>query len=232
MARIKIKELPLMEVGDVKDTDYGVIENESDTFKMTIAHFKMLFSCDNKIESVNQHLTQLIEQLETRLDELLTDVDEYKSQINDKIDAFQNNLNNFSIRMKNAEDAIEKIQDTLVEHKEVQDDLVKRVSALEGFRETTEDRLIKLEDDNDINKNNINNLLQVTQDHTNHLSQIDQTIAEMQQLIDDNKTETDDTIQIVDKRLDEKIDQIYHEILVLIDSYHHTTHPPETDTTP
>ena len=209
--RIKIKELPVLSKKEVTDQDIMVIETTADTYQIPISDLKVTFSCDKKLEALSNDLNKKIKNLTETVNDNKQICDERYNEVNNSLNVMNQTLANFSTRIKNNEDAIRDIHTHI---NEVIDPYIEESKTdfinLFEFKENTETRLSDLED--------------LTKKHSGEIIEINKNHDDLKQIVENNKTKTDDTIKIVDKRLDDKINRIHQELLDLIDSYHHETH--------
>ena len=223
--RIKIKELPVLSKKEVTDQDIMVIETTADTYQIPISDLKVTFSCDKKLEALSNDLNKKIKNLTETVNDNKQICDERYNEVNNSLNVMNQTLANFSTRIKNNEDAIRDIHTHI---NEVIDPYIKEskenFTNLFEFKENTETRLSDLEDLTKKHSGKLSDLEDLTKKHSGEIIEINKNHDDLKQIVENNKTKTDDTIKIVDKRLDDKINRIHQELLDLIDSYHHETH--------
>ena len=223
--RIKIKELPVLSKKEVTDQDIMVIETTADTYQIPISDLKVTFSCDKKLEALSNDLNKKIKNLTETVNDNKQIYDERYNEVNNSLNVMNQTLANFSTRIKNNEDDIRDIHTHI---NEVIDPYIKEskenFTNLFEFKENTETRLSDLEDLTKNHSGKLSDLEDLTKKHSGEIIEINKNHDDLKQIVENNKTKTDDTIKIVDKRLDDKINRIHQELLDLIDSYHHETH--------
>ena len=223
--RIKIKELPVLSKKEVTDQDIMVIETTADTYQIPISDLKVTFSCDKKLEALSNDLNKKIKNLTETVNDNKQICDERYNEVNNSLNVMNQTLANFSTRIKNNEDAIRDIHTHI---NEVIDPYIEESKTdfinLFEFKENTETRLSDLEDLTKNHSGKLSDLEDLTKKHSGEIIEINKNHDDLKQIVENNKTKTDDTIKIVDKRLDDKINRIHQELLDLIDSYHHETH--------
>ena len=223
--RIKIKELPVLSKKEVTDQDIMVIETTADTYQIPISDLKVTFSCDKKLEALSNDLNKKIKNLTETVNDNKQICDERYNEVNNSLNVMNQTLANFSTRIKNNEDVIRDIHTHI---NEVIDPYIEEskenFTNLFEFKENTETRLSDLEDLTKNHSGKLSDLEDLTKNHSGEIIEINKNHDDLKQIVENNKTKTDDTIRIVDKRLDDKINRIHQELLDLIDSYHHETH--------
>ena len=223
--RIKIKELPVLSKKEVTDQDIMVIETTADTYQIPISDLKVTFSCDKKLEALSNDLNKKIKNLTETVNDNKQICDERYNEVNNSLNVMNQTLANFSTRIKNNEDVIRDIHTHI---NEVIDPYIEEskenFTNLFEFKENTETRLSDLEDLTKNHSGKLSDLEDLTKNHSEEIIEINKNHDDLKQIVENNKTKTDDTIKIVDKRLDDKINRIHQELLDLIDSYHHETH--------
>ena len=223
--RIKIKELPVLSKKEVTDQDIMVIETTADTYQIPISDLKVTFSCDKKLEALSDDLNKKIKTLTETVDNNKQSCDEKNIEVANSLNLMNQTLVNFSNRIKNNEDAIEDIHTHI---NEVIDPYIEESTTnfinLFEFKENTETRLSDLEDLTEKHSGQLSDLEDLTEKHSEEIIEINKNHDDLKQIVEDNKTKTDDTIKMFDKILDDKINRIHKELLDLIDSYHHKTH--------
>lgn len=223
--RIKIKELPVLSKKEVTDQDIMVIETTADTYQIPISDLKVTFSCDKKLEALSDDLNKKIKTLTETVDNNKQSCDEKNIEVANSLNLMNQTLANFSTRIKNNEDAIRDIHTHI---NEVIDPYIEESKTdfinLFEFKEKTETRLKDLEEITEKHNDKISDLEDLTEEQTEEITDINKRHNDLKQTVETNKTEIDETISMVDKRLDDKINRIHQELLTLIDSYHHETH--------
>lgn len=213
--RIKIPELPEINLDDISDEDYLAIDDGKDTYKVPIAFLKTVFSCDKKISAVSDLLSARINALAEDIDSKNQNILKILSNMGNQIDVINVNLSRISERLNTDGRNIESLQDNLSSltdkynefKSEVEDYMRTTTEDLDNFKSATNKEFESVKDDLNLFKNTTNT-----------------EISNIKETIETNKKDSNNTITMVDKRLDEKIDRIHHELLTLIDSYHHETH--------
>lgn len=227
MARIKIKELPFISYDDIKDTDIMVVENKKDTFQSSIADMKKVFSCDSKIaaltENINKQLTELADIINTNNETIYKNIND----LTDKMGVIERNVDTITKKLATAENNIANHKDK-IETLESDTKIIKEILDENDRRnEQQNSNLESLNKDNETNKSNIKDLQDLTDRHDKHLGDIDQELEYHKNLINQNKEETDQTIQDNYEYLNNRIQSKYMELLSIIDFYHHLTHDNE-----
>lgn len=213
--RIKIPELPEINLNEISDDDYLAIDDGKDTYKVSVAFLKTVFSCDKKISAVSDALSERIDNLAKDTDSKHQNILKILSDIAHQIDVINSNLADISKRLNTDERNIKTLQDNL---NSLTDKYNEFKTKVEDYMKTTTEDLNNF-------KTSTNKEFESIKDDLNSFKNTTNTeISNIKETIETNKKETDDAITIVDKRLDEKIDRIHNELLTLIDSYHHETH--------
>ena len=223
--RIKIKELPVLSKKEVTDQDIMVIETTADTYQIPISDLKVTFSCDRKLEALSDDLNKKIKTLTETVGNNKQSCDEKNIEVANSLNLMNQTLVNFSTRINNNEDAIRDIHTHI---NEVIDPYIEESKTdfinLFEFKEAAENRLIDLENLTEKHSGQLSDLEDLTEKHSEEIIEINKNHDDLKQIVEGNKTKTDDTIKMVDKRLDDKINRIHQELLDLVDSYHHKTH--------
>lgn len=212
MSKIKVTELPNIVYSKVSDDDIMIIETKDDTYNIKVSDLKNVFSCDKKLQAISDNIEKKL----SEFNDIIIENQEENNQKFENLESANNNLKNnlddFSKRINTTEKDINILKQDTEELKSLQD----RVKELESYKSRVE----SLEKDNEENKIGINNL----KNETEKIAQIQESLTEMKDTINQNQSTSTNIIQEVDKRLDDKINRIQGELLDLIDSYHHETH--------
>lgn len=227
MARIKIKELPVIPYDDIKDTDIMVVENKEDTHQASIADMKKVFSCDAKLSAITDSINKQLEELEKVINDNNSIITENIEQLENELGVAKNNINSILKRLNTAEDTIVSHGNRITTLEKETTTIKNRLDENDEMNERQNENLDSLNKDNETNQSNIKDLQDLTQEHSEHLSQIDQTLDDHKELIDSNKEETDKTAQENFDYLNDRLQRKYMELLSIIDFYHHLTHDNE-----
>lgn len=227
MARIKIKELPVITYDSIKDTDIMVVENKEDTFQASITDMKKVFSCDAKLTAIVESINTQLKALEDILNENNNTISGNMAELEDQIGVIKNNIDSILSRLKTAEANIEDHEERIEYLEKSNDSVLERLDENDKINETQNENLDNLNKDNETNKNNISDLQEITQEHEEHLITVDETLESHKDLIDQNKQDVDNAAQENFDYLNQRIEDKYMELLDIIDFYHHITHDDE-----
>lgn len=223
MSYIHIHELPEIRYNDVPDTAIIPIETEVDTWHILISDLKMLFSNDAKINSIYNSLMESIKRLETTFGESIESILETINDHDTQIKNLTEDVSKLNVRVTTLENNYETISGDL-------SGITERVSTIENnilsINQTLDNhnaRITELENNVDIIKSDINDMKTTISNHGDSITQIQEDITEIYKQIDNMNAVSSDTIENLDNKLTELIQNKYEELLQLIDECHHQT---------
>lgn len=233
MAVSKLKELPVISLSGISDTDIMVLEDRYDTKQVSIKDLKLLFSSDEKLNAMKKYFEEIISQFENSIQSVLDKLGDDNSELKSKYTNIYNDIESIKrksgdlqtdlINLKNEIDEISKKVDTNDKNiKEIKTQLVdhlNKINLLLSDNTTNKENISKLSSDNETNKEDIKNLQQECE---NIKDIINYQIIRFENLIQNNYNSEK-----------EYITSIYEYIMKYIDYYHHIhDNPPNFDNPP
>ena len=227
MARIKIKELPVIRYDEIQDTHITIVETKEDTYQASIADMKKVYSCDAKLSAIVDAINEKLQELEDLINSNNETIYGALQELKDALGVIENNVKNLTTRLKTAEDKLENHESRIGDLETSNSQILERLDENDQINQDQNQKINSLINDNETNKQNIEDLRDKIQEHDEHLSEIDQTLEDHKQLIDSNKEETDNIINENFEYLNDRLQRKYMELLSIIDFYHHLTHDNE-----
>lgn len=227
MARIKIKDLPPIDYDSIEDTHITIVETKEDTFKASIADMKKVFSCDAKLSAIVDSINEKLQALQDLIDTNNEITTNQLQELQNSLGILENTVKNIKTRLEIAEGDISSHNDRISSLETSNTQILERLDENDSINQDQNDSIDSLNRDNATNKQNIQDLQSLTSEHTDHLKDIDNTLEEHKELIDNNKEETDKTAQDNFNYLNDRLQKKYMELLSIIDFYHHLTHDNE-----
>lgn len=226
MATIKIKELPIKEYKDISNDDIMVIEDKNDTKHITVQDLQLFFSSDLKImalkEAIENSLTELEKTFNVKLKEIINDDNSTKKQLTD----LYNDHERTKARLG---DLIEKVVDI----ENLLNETVERV-------EKNEISISNLQTFTKQIRTDLDNAVTRIDGHDKDISNIDEKNKEQDLRFEVNELEFNELKNAYNEKIEEldKIinedrdtakkysDQLYDQIMMYIDYYHHLHEDP------
>lgn len=97
----KIHELPRQSAENIKDSDIVIIENELDTYHISVGDLKSIFSCDNKLQAMYNSLMEIINNFGGSVQNIATQFNEFLNNYEAEIGALHIDIN------KNSQNIVE-----------------------------------------------------------------------------------------------------------------------------
>lgn len=226
MATVKIKELPIKTLKEITKEDIMVIEDSIDTKQISVEDLQIFFSADNKISALKELLENELNKLSDDLNNKITDLGDKDSDLKKRLEDLYEDHENTKRRLG---DLIEKVVDL----QKLLNETVNRVEKNEKDISDLQDYTLELREDIDKNRTDIDK-------HTERLDDIDEKNQEQDRRLTDNENDISDLEKTVEdniKRIDDTIgnnantakeysDQLYDQIMMYIDYYHHYHEDP------
>ena len=226
MATIKIKELPIKKLVELSPEDIMVVEDSTDTKQITIEDLQIFFSADNKItalkELLESELNKISKDLQKKIDNLDTGNDELKVKLENLFNDHENTKKRLGNLIEKVVD-IENILNTTVERVEKTEQQIKN---LQNFSSELEKKINKNTSDIASNKELIDANTEKNKEQNERLDGIDTSIKNIDTKVDDNIKRIDSVINNNATSAKEYSDQLYDQIMMYIDYYHHFHEDP------
>lgn len=223
MQLVKVHELPSIDYNQIKDTDICIIENTQDTYNITIADLKLIFSNDTKIQSFYNSLLKMI----TILTESFTQSNAASSQtmtaIMNKVELMEENLSSMDGRIVALEGSVETMSNTLNQLVSDLSNLTSRVSNNEIEIANHSKKIKDVESDIDVHLQAIFNLRQKDSQMEDQLDELSKKIQALSGTVDSINAVSIETINRIKKEIMLDVSNKYDEIMEILDDKFHQT---------
>lgn len=223
MQLVKVHELPSIDYNQIKDTDICIIENTQDTYNITIADLKLIFSNDTKIQSFYNSLLKMI----TILTESFTQSNAASSQtmtaIMNKVELMEENLSSMDGRIVALEGSVETMSNTLNQLVSDLSNLTSRVSNNEIEIANHSKKIKDIESDIDVHLQAIFNLRQKDSQMEDQLDELSKKIQALSGTVDSINAVSIETINRIKKEIMLDVSNKYDEIMEILDDKFHQT---------
>lgn len=223
---VKIRELPVKVYDDINSTDIMVIEDTIDTKQITIEDLQIFFSSDKKITALKDALEKQINDLSNELEKKINNLSTKDSDLKKKLDDLYNDHENTKKRLG---DLIERVVDI----SNLLDKTIDRVSTNEKAIKNLQDFTAAIRKDLDDAISNINKhaerLTAIEAKNTEQdkrLTDNEKNISDLDKKVTDNINRIDNTIAGNASDAKAYSDQLYDQIMMYIDYYHHYHQDP------
>lgn len=223
MQLVKVHELPSIDYNQIKDTDICIVENTQDTYNITIADLKLIFSNDTKIQSFYNSLLKMI----TILTESFTQSNAASSQtmtaIMNKVELMEENLSSMDGRIVALEGSVETMSNTLNQLVSDLSNLTSRVSNNEIEIANHSKKIKDIESDIDVHLQAIFNLRQKDSQMEDQLDELSKKIQALSGTVDSINAVSIETINRIKKEIMLDVSNKYDEIMEILDDKFHQT---------
>lgn len=227
---VKIKELPVKKYDDIGSADVMVIEDTVDTKQITIEDLQIFFSSDKKITALKDSLEKQINDLSNELDKRIKELSTKDSDFKKKLEDLYNDHENTKKRLG---DLIERVVDI----SNLLDKTIERVGANETAIKNLQTFTNTIRNDLDNAISNINKHAEQlaaietkNKEQDSRLSNNEKNISDLDKKVTENINRIDNTIASNATNSKAYADQLYDQIMMYIDFYHHYhTDPPNFD---
>ena len=219
--KIKIKELPDIVYDNIEDSDLLLVETSSDTYKMTVADAKSLFSADAKINALEEELTNLINLVSESTTEKITKLTEQVTEISQNISNNNGNLSKALARIMELETGLKEANTKIDKNIEDISNLDKRITANEELLKTHTEEISAISNRVSALENNVSDLQQTTIIHSKNIENIKTKLNELQDQIDKMGINTSEDLSKEVEALTKLVDEKYNELETQIDFWHH-----------
>lgn len=137
----KIHELPEKRFDNVNDTDFMVIDDINDTYRIPIADLKYIFSNDKKIQAIYTELHEKISSMEEILAELGVNTTISINELSTKVELLANAVNKNIGDINVIKSQISALQESVVNLTDKDIDTDRRVTKLELEITTVQDEV-------------------------------------------------------------------------------------------
>lgn len=226
MATIKIKELPIKTLSGISPEDLMIIEDKIDTKQITVEDLQLFFSSDLKVTALKNAIEEQINQLEKDFNKKIQELQNDDSDIEKRITDLYNDHENTKKRLGNLIEKVVDIENLLNE-------TIERVSKNETAISNLQEYTKKIRSD-------LDSTMKTVDTHTDQIKDIqdkdkeqdkrfDKDEQEMKDFKEEYKEKMDQLDQTIINNKDEAkkySDQLYDQIMMYIDFYHHYHEDP------
>lgn len=219
----KIHELPRQIVENIKDSDIAIIENELDTYHISIGDLKSIFSCDNKLQAMYESLMEIINNFGGSVQSLVVQFDEFLKNYEAEINALHVDIN------KNAQN--------IVEIKSEISNILNSIELIDQRVESLELRMQNVETEIENHNTQITNIKNIIEQQDIDIKALKEKDIDLQVQIDILKQQIQNIITDIDgmgavseelvnsliNEINIKIDNKYTEIMQILDDKFHQT---------
>lgn len=227
---IKIKELPVKSYTDINNTDIMIIEDTADTKQISVEELQIFFSSDKKITALKESLEKQIEELSKELDQKIKDLDIKDSDLKKKVEDIYNDHENTKRQLGDLIEKVIDITNLLQETIDRVDKNEKAIKNLQDFSSKIRDDLDAAIDNIDEHTKRLDEIEKKNEEQDVRLTQNEKNISDLDKKVTDNIDRIDNTIANNATASKSYADQLYDQIMMYIDYYHHYhKDPPNFD---
>lgn len=227
MATIKIKELPIKTYsGGISPEDLMVIEDKVDTKQITVQDLQLLFSSDLKVTALKNAIEEQLNQLEKDFNKKIQELSKDDSDFEKRLEDLYNDHENTKKRLGNLIEKVVDIENLL-------NVTIERVSKNETAISNLQDYTKKIRSD-------LDSTMKTVETHTSQIKTIQEKDKEQDKRLDTNEKDVKDFKQEYKEKMEELdqiiadnkdvakkySDQLYDQIMMYIDFYHHYHEDP------
>lgn len=236
MPDIKIKELPLKSYENLADTDFMLVEDETDTYHISLEQLRLFFTSDSKIN-------EAMEQINNAIDTFKTEVNEKVQEAINSNEALETSVTNLNTDFENVKLQVGKLVEDMTEAqgniKEIQETSIPNMNTtLEELLEKAEDHETRIKTLEDlVQVETLTQLIADVKQNKEDITQLRKDLTEVSEHVDEEVERLDG--KFGDLGTDEEgnpltvqgaIEKAYDELMKYIDYYHHvSTNPPNFD---
>ena len=222
MSKIKVSELPQISYKDLKDSDIVLVETGKDTYKMTVADAKVLFSCDTKINALSEAVSNQIDELSEYTKDTNTGIITRLEQLEQAVNNTTSNSSKLAERITKLEETSSLHDNRISTNEENILALSLRADAHDETFNNTDERINNINLNIDSIESNIDSLAEIARTNVENITSIGNTLNDLQDQIDNLKTSTGGNLEEKVQELTELVNSRYDELQNQIDFWHHT----------
>lgn len=221
---IKIHELPNIKNNQVTGQNFMVLENEEDTYKITINELKELFSYDDQINAFRMEIEQRLQVSESLIQGLADTINSSIGEQSQTISTMNKNLNTLVQRVVNIEKEISDtinhaIKDINTNIAEMKKDIQQNNSSINDISDLVNTNKNSIESINEKLKLADEKITQYQEDNNTMKQEIVNMSNRITQFIED----VSNSISIKDAEWNAQIESAYDRLKKQIDYWHHDT---------
>lgn len=224
MSKIKVSELPQIGYKDLKDSDLVLVETGKDTYKMTVADAKILFSCDNKINALSEAISIQINELSAYTKDTDTSILRKLEELEQSVSNATSNSSKLAERITRLEESASLHDNRISTNEENILALSLRADAHDETFNSIDERINNINLNIDSIESNIDSLTEIARTNVENISSIGNTLNSLQDQIDNLKISTGGDLEEKVQELTKLVNSRYDELQNQIDFWHHTDH--------